>query len=117
MSNEGRPQRLSPIARVLHILRARHTLRSHIWQSLANYIQQGFGLILGIILARLLTPADFGAFGIAAAIVLLALLPATWSLAPTLVADGGKTAQLYSSVASFTWNIIAARLVIVASVV
>ena len=83
------------VANYLHGLRARlrqrHTLRAHAWQSLAYYAQQGFGLVFGIIMARMLSPADFGAFGFAAASVFLTLLPATWSLAPTLIADAGKT--------------------------
>jgi PST family polysaccharide transporter len=98
-------------------LQRRHTLRSHIWQSLANYTQQGFGFLLGIVLARLLPPAVFGAYGLAAATVILALLPATWSLAPTLLADAGKTPSLHTAVAQFSWIIVAARCVIVAAVV
>jgi O-antigen/teichoic acid export membrane protein len=94
-------------------LRSRHTLRSHIWQSLANYTQQGFGLIFGVVLARLLTPSDFGAYGLALSTVVLALLPAMWSLAPTLLADSGRTADLYQHVVRFTWSIVAVRLIIV----
>lgn len=105
------------LGRVAKTLRTRHTLRSHLWQSLANYTQQGFGLILGVILARLLKPADFGMYGLALAIMLLALLPATWSLAPTLLADGGRTSTLFHNVAAFTWVIVAVRLGIVAAVV
>lgn len=105
------------LERVLTALRERHTLRSHVWQSLANYTQQGFGLIFGIALARLLTPSDFGVYGLALATVLLTLLPATWSLAPTLLADSGRSLNLYSTVTSFTWSIVAVRFVIVSSVV
>jgi len=105
------------VANLLHGLRARlrerHNLRAHVWQSLANYAQQGFGLVFGIIMARLLTPADFGAFGFAAATVFLALLPATWSLAPNLVADGGKTPSLLRITAAFGWCIVFVRLGIV----
>src|SRR6266436_9668888 len=106
MFNEGRPRGFGFLERLLTTLQSRHTLRSHVWQSLANYTQQGFGLIFGVVLARLLTPADFGAYGFALATVFLALLPAMWSLAPTLVADGGRTDDLYGTVAGFTWNII-----------
>jgi O-antigen/teichoic acid export membrane protein len=108
---------MRPLAELLMSLRSRHTLRSHFWQSLANYTQQGFGLIFGVILARLLTPADFGTYGLALATVVLLLLPAMWSLAPTLLADAGRTPDLYYTVASFTWNIVAVRLVIIALIV
>src|SRR6188474_1330909 len=104
---------MRPLTTLLMLLRSRHTLRSHIWQSLANYTQQGFGLIFGVVLARILTPDDFGAYGLALAIVLLALLPAMWSLAPTLLADGGRNPNLYRTVAGFTWNIIAVRIAII----
>lgn len=96
-------------------LRERHTLRSHAWQSLANYAQQGFGLIFGVIMARLVTPSDFGAFGFAAASVFLALLPATWSLNPNLLADAGRTPNLFQTTASFGWCVVLVRLGIVAS--
>ncbi len=108
------------VANFLHALRARlrerHTLRAHAWQSLANYAQQGFGLIFGIIMAHILTPADFGAFGFAAASVFLALLPAMWSLAPTLAARGGQTPENYQSAAGFGWCVVFLRLAIVATV-
>lgn len=117
MFKEVRSSGLPFFERLVTTLQTRHTLRSHVWQSLANYTQQGFGLIFGIVLARLLTPADFGAYGLALATVLLALLPAMWSLAPTLLADAGRTRGLYDTVAGFTWNIVAVRVAIIAFVV
>jgi PST family polysaccharide transporter len=117
MFNEVRPRGFGFLERFLTTLQSRHTLRSHVWQSLANYTQQGFGLVFGVVLARLLTPADFGAYGLALATVLLALLPAMWSLAPTLLADTGRTPTLYNIVAGFTWSIVAVRLGIVALIV
>jgi O-antigen/teichoic acid export membrane protein len=98
-------------------LRGRETLRAHFWQTLANYTQQGFGLLFGVLLARLLTPGDFGAYGFAVATVFLAILPAMWSLAPTLVADAGRTTNLHHVTASFAWSIAAVRFAIVSLVV
>ena len=92
-------------------------MRAHLWQSLANYTQQGFGLLLGLILARLLQPEDFGAFGFAAASVLLALLPATWSLAPTLIMDAAAAPAFYATAAAFGWCVVFVRLAIVAGLV
>jgi O-antigen/teichoic acid export membrane protein len=92
-------------------------LRNHIWQSLAIYVAQGFGLAFGVIMARILYPADFGAFGFALASVLLALLPATWTLNPMLVADGGRTPELHTKAASFAWCVGFVRFSIVVSLV
>jgi len=98
-------------------LHGRHTVRAHLWQSLANYTQQGFGLLLGLVLARLLQPEDFGAFGFAAASVFLALLPVTWSLAPTLIMDAAAAPSFYATAAGFGWCVVFARLAIVAALV
>jgi O-antigen/teichoic acid export membrane protein len=117
MFNEVPPRGFGFLERFLTTLQSRHTLRSHVWQSLANYTQQGFGLVFGVVLARLLSPADFGAYGFALATVFLALLPAMWSLAPALLADAGRSPNLHRTVASFTWFIVAARVVIIGSVV
>jgi O-antigen/teichoic acid export membrane protein len=88
------------------------TKRAHIWQSLATYIQQGFGFLLGILLARLLTPADFGLYTFAIAILSIAMLPTTWSLAPLLISDGNKTEKLFEQVMGFTWRIILFKILI-----
>lgn len=90
-------------------LAGRQTLRTHVWQSLANYLQQGFGLVLGIILARILTPADFGAYAFVLASVALAHLPVTWSLTPALVADAGRTPKLHCFTAGLAWCGVALR--------
>jgi O-antigen/teichoic acid export membrane protein len=108
---------MSILERLLISLKTRHTLRSHIWQSLAVYVAQGFGLVFGVIMARILYPADFGAFGFALASVYLALLPASWTLNPMLVADGGRTPALYAKVASFAWCIGFVRFAIVSALV
>jgi O-antigen/teichoic acid export membrane protein len=87
----------------------RQTLRTHVWQSLANYAQQGFGLVFGIILARILTPGDFGSYALVLASVALAHLPVTWSLAPALVADAGRTPSLHGQAAGFAWCVVSMR--------
>lgn len=98
-------------------LRERHTLRAHFWQSLANYTQQGFGLFFGVVLARILSPADFGTYAFALATTVLCLLPAMWSLAPILLADSGRTANLHHIAAGFAWGVAAVRLAITGLVV
>lgn len=105
-----------PVANRLRGLRAklrqRHTVRAHAWQSLANYAQHSFGLIFGMVLARLLTPGDFGAYGFAFATVILALLPANWTLAQALVADNSRTPSLYGFATGFGWSVAIIRLFI-----
>jgi len=66
-----------------------------------------------VMLARILTPADFGVYGFALATVFLAILPAMWSLAPMLVADACRTDNLHHVTASFAWCIGAVRFAIV----
>lgn len=94
----------------------RHTVRAHFWQSLAIYVQQGFGLFLGVVLARLLTPADFGRFAFAAATISLAVLPIAWGLGQILVTDAGRTPSLFSEVAAFAWVVCGARTLVVLGV-
>lgn len=91
-------------------------MRGHAWQSLANYAQQGFGLLFGMALARLLTPADFGAYGFAFATIILVLLPANWTLAQALVADKSRTPSLYEYATGFGWSVAIVRLGITAIV-
>lgn len=108
---------MTPLRDIRSYFAGRRNLRAHAWQSLANYFQQGFGLVFGVILARILSPGDFGAYAFAATSVFLALLPATWSLAPSLVADAGRTPALHTTAASFGWCIAGARLAIVTALV
>jgi len=69
------------------MLARRHNVRAHFWQTCANYTQQFSGLLLSILLARLLTPEDFGAVAYVGAVLALFLLPASWSLSPQIVAE------------------------------
>jgi PST family polysaccharide transporter len=98
------------------MLGRRHTVRAHFWQTLAVYVQQGFGLFLGVVLARLLTPADFGRFAFAAATISLAVLPIAWGLGQILVTDAGRTPSLFSEVAAFAWVVCGARTLVVLGV-
>lgn len=79
------------------MLARRHNLRAHFWQSLSNYFQQIVGLILSLILARILTPADFGTFAYVAALydVFLVLIPCASGMGQILIGDGGKTPRLF----------------------
>jgi O-antigen/teichoic acid export membrane protein len=75
------------LQRFLNTLARRHNIRAHFWQTCANYTQQFSGLLLSILLARLLTPEDFGAFAYVGAVLALFLLPASWSLSPQIVSE------------------------------
>ena len=85
------------------MLGRRHTVRAHFWQSMATYMQQGFGLLLGIVLARLLTPQDFGNYAFALATVSLVLLPASWNISALSLADAGRTPGLVAEIMGFAW--------------
>jgi lipopolysaccharide exporter len=83
-------------------LRARHNLRRHVWQSLANYIQSGGALFLGLILARLLTPDEFGRFAYVSAVVTAFMLPFTITFTPLLITNSGRDPGLLAKVLAVT---------------
>lgn len=70
-----------------NMLARRHNVRAYFWQSCSSYIQQISGLVLSISLARLLAPEDFGQVAYVGAVLAIFLLPASWSLAPQIVAE------------------------------
>lgn len=108
---------VTALSNLRNYIAGRRNLRAHAWQSLANYFQQGFGIVFGVLLARILDPPDFGAFAFTTATVILVLLPLNWSLSPSLVADGGRTPNLYRTAAAFAWGIVLVRLLIVVGLV
>ncbi len=79
-------------------LERRHNVRAHFWQSLANYIQAGGGMLLGIVLARLLEPAVFGEFVFITASLGFLMIPVSFSTAQLLISDAGKTQDLFERV-------------------
>jgi len=87
-------------------LGARPTLRSHFWQSLANYAQQFFGLAIGVVLARLLHPEDFGVFAYASSLLVLAVLPANWSLGQDVLTASTNRRHVYREALAFAWKIV-----------
>lgn len=90
----------------------RQTFRAHFWQTAANYIQQGFAMVFGVVLARLLNPEDFGHFAFASATISLFLLPAGWSLAPLVVASAGRDPTVVSDAMRFAWRIAAFQILL-----
>lgn len=80
----------------IHILLNRPNFLAHFWQSLANYIQTIGGLGLGVVLARILQPTDFGQFAYAQALVLLAQQPVNWNLSQALLATRCQNVGLVS---------------------
>lgn len=102
--------------RVERSLAQRQVVRAHLWQSAANYWMQGASFAFGVVMARVLTPEDFGRFAFAMATTQLCLLPASWSLSQMLVADGGKTPGLFTKLAGFAWKMAGFRLLIIVAV-
>lgn len=78
------------------MLARRHNVRAHFWQSCSNYTQQITGLILSILLARLLAPEDFGNVAYISAVLILFMLPATWSLAPQVISEVRANPEIVS---------------------
>ena len=72
-------------------------MRAHFWQTLANYTQHIGGIALGVVLARILQPSDFGKFAFAQSVVLLAQLPASWNIAQVLLATRCQDKKLVLS--------------------
>ena len=101
------------LQRFRHIRATRHNVRAHFWQTAANYVQQGLGVAFGIILARLLDPADFGHFAFASATIGLFVLPAGWSLAPQIVSESAGNPLIVSDALRFSTKIVFARIVLV----
>lgn len=94
------------------MLAERHNVRAHFWQSLANYTQQIGAMALGIILARLLSPNDFGTFAFCTATVSLVMLPANWSLTLSVVAEGANEPSLIGDAWRLAEKTTLARLVL-----
>ncbi len=74
----------------------RHNVRAHFWQTLANYTQHIGGIALGVVLARILHPSDFGKFAYAQSLVLLVQQPVSWNIAQALLATRCQDKKLVS---------------------
>ena len=91
------------------MLARRHNVRAHFWQTCSNYTQQISGLLLSIILARLLTPEAFGEYAYVAAVLGLAVLPASWSLAPQVVAEIRSHPRIRSDALHYSQKLLLPR--------
>ena len=97
----GEQDGLKALNNLLAPLRAtlarRHNLRAHFWQTLSNYFQHAIGLAMSVLLARILTPEDFGRFAYVAALfeILLVCIPFASGMGQILIGDGGRTPGLF----------------------
>lgn len=87
--------------RALRFLAERHHIRRHFWQSLANYVQLGGGMVMGIILARLLLPEDFGRLVYISATVTILMMPFGITVTPLLITDANRTQGLFGHILGF----------------
>ena len=94
------------------LLARRHNVRAHFWQSCSNYTQQISGLILSVLLARLLAPADFGEFAYAGAVLALFMLPVSWSLAPQVVAEIRSHPEIVSDALHYSRILLVPRMLL-----
>jgi PST family polysaccharide transporter len=87
--------------KVLRFLAERHHIRRHFWQSLANYVQLGGGMVMGVILARLLLPEDFGRLVYISATVTILMIPFGITVTPLLITDANRTPGLFGDILGF----------------
>ncbi|MEM7392576.1 MAG: oligosaccharide flippase family protein [Verrucomicrobiota bacterium] len=90
----------------------RTTVRRHLYQTGANIIAHGAGLVLGVILARLLEPEHFGEVAYIFAIVQLCLIPVSIGLGQILVSKGHEAGD-FREILSITYLVCLIRLVVV----
>lgn len=74
-------------------------------------------MVLGVCLARLLTPEDFGAVAYAGALIGLICMPLEWTAAQILVADRGQNPELFSEVMSLGIVVMVAKLAVSVGVI
>lgn len=101
------------IKRLKEKLRHRQNLKAHLWQSGANYVQQGSALVMSMVLARLLTPEHFGQFAFAMAYVQLSFMPISFGLDQLLVSKG-KNEGDYPKVMTVAYLLTALGIMIIA---
>jgi len=101
------------ISKLRHILTRRQHVRAHAWQSLAGYCQTLGAMVLGVILARLLSPEVFGQLAYITAVITAMIVPLNISSSQVLVTDGGKTPNLFPRVMGLTAITMASKLCIV----
>jgi O-antigen/teichoic acid export membrane protein len=87
---------------------------AHFWQSSANYVHQGSALVISMVLARLLTPGQFGQFALANAYIQLAFIPLSVGLDQVLVSKAKGHAD-FPKVMTVTYVQAALRLVVIGS--
>lgn len=69
-------------------------------------------MVMGVVLARLLLPEDFGKFVYISAVVSALMIPFAITVTPLLVTDGGQQPDLFKDVLGFTVLITAIKLFI-----
>lgn len=72
-------------------------------------------MVMGIVLARLLMPEDFGRFAYISAIVTALMIPFGATVTPLLVTDGGRNPALFGNVLGFMCITSALKLTVLSS--
>jgi lipopolysaccharide exporter len=71
--------------------------RGAIWMVLFKFVERGLGLISTLILARLLTPADFGVVAMAISFIAMAELMSAFSFDVAIIHNQAATTEHYNS--------------------
>lgn len=100
------------LSHIRYNLSRQPTLKSHVWQSGANYVQHGSALIMSMVLARLLTPEHFGQFALANAYVHLAFIPFSFGLDQVLVSKGDSERE-FPVIMTISYLLLLVRLIVV----
>ena len=74
-------------------LKTRKNIIAHLWQSGANYIQRFFALLMSIILARILSPEQFGTYALVLSYIFLLFMPLKVELELLLLAKNEKQTE------------------------
>ncbi|MCA6073434.1 lipopolysaccharide biosynthesis protein [Fulvivirga sedimenti] len=69
-----------------------------IWSLLGTFSSQGIGFVISIILARLLTPEDFGIVGLSLVFISITQVFADFGFASALIQSKENTSKTYSSI-------------------
>ncbi len=97
------------VSRFRDVLGRRHNMRAHFWQSAANYLSQVVGLLMSLVLARLLSPEQFGQFAYVTALfaILLVLIPGASGMGQILISGGGRDETLFYKIRYLIYRFLA----------
>ncbi len=92
-------------------LKRRKNIIAHLWQSGANYTQRFFALLMSIVLARILSPEQFGTYALVLSYIFLLFMPLKVELELLLVAKNEKLKE-YIKIISINYILFFIRFIL-----